>query len=580
MALQPLAEGDPPEIAGYRLQARLGGGGMGVVYLAYTALGLPVAIKVLRPELGDDPAFRERFRHEVAAARRVSGQFTAQVLDADPDAVMPWVVTAYVSGPSLAQAVAERGPLPADSVLWLVRGVAGALAVIHAAGVVHRDLKPSNVLLAADGPRVIDFGIARAVEAAVLTQTGTRLGSPPFMAPEQARGEDIGPAADVWALGGLGCFAATGRAPFGSDGGDPTVVLFRVLHQEPNLEGCPAEVREVLAACLARDPAARPSASQVAEQCRAAEEGSAGQPAGGSWLPPALAADLVQYAPPAAGPASAPEVGTVPGLRPGLGPVPVPGPAWGTPFAAGQPAMPVPGPGDTGTVSLGLHRPPPGAGPAGPSAALAMPPADSQPGKRITPRMLAALMAATAVLSAGLTYGAVALTGHGGGKPQANGGTSGKTHNVSRPSSPAATASSGLDSCLFGTWRQTLEQIPDTINGDPITLSGGYGMIETFSPSGVATMQYGGGITYTATLNGNVWSEVINGSATYDYTTQDGMLLSSNVIANGTQALDENGSYDNGGPLTLNTEPARYTCSGNTLKIFSPNGDNENLTRE
>jgi eukaryotic-like serine/threonine-protein kinase len=202
MGLQPLAEGDPPEIAGYRLQARLGGGGMGVVYLAYTALGLPVALEVLRPELGYGPAFRERFRHEVTAARRVSGQFTARVVDADPDAVMPWLVTAYVSGPSLAQAVAERGPLPAESVLWLVRGVAEALAAIHAAGVVHRDLKPSNVLLAADGPRVIDFGIAPAVEATALTQTGARLGSPPFMAPEQARGEEIGPATDVWALGG------------------------------------------------------------------------------------------------------------------------------------------------------------------------------------------------------------------------------------------------------------------------------------------------------------------------------------------------------------------------------------------
>lgn len=215
MALLPLDGGDPAQLGAYRLRARLGTGGMGVVYLAYTALGWPVAVKVIRPELGHDPAFRERFWQEVAAARRVSGPFTAQILDADPDAAQPWLVTAYAGGPSLAQAVAVRGPLPVPAVLWLARGVAEALAAIHGAGVVHRALKPSNVLLAADGPRVTDFGITGAVEPVPLTQAAVRVVPAEFMAPEQARDEPARPATDVWALGVLGCFAATGRVPFG-----------------------------------------------------------------------------------------------------------------------------------------------------------------------------------------------------------------------------------------------------------------------------------------------------------------------------------------------------------------------------
>jgi molecular chaperone DnaK len=199
------------------------------------------------------------------------------------------------------------------------------------------------------------------------------------------------------------------------------------------------------------------------------------------------------------------------------------------------------------------------------------------------PRVLAAVVAAAVVLIAGVTYGAVALTSHGG-----NLAASGRTHNNARltapgssaPSSPGPNPSSSLDSCLLGTWKQTLEQIPDTINGDPVAMSGGYGMIEIFSPDGAATVEYGGGTTYTATVNGNLWSQVVTGTATYDYTIQDGMLLSSDVNAHGTNNLYENGSYNNGGPLSLNTEPARFTCSGDSLQIFSPNGDSEDLTRQ
>jgi serine/threonine protein kinase len=209
----PLAGDDPAEVAGYQLRARLGSGGMGRVYLAFTPAGRPVALKVVRPDLGGDAEFRRRFRQEVDASRRVHGMYTAQVLDAGPDASPPWLVTAYVPGPSLHQAVAGRGPVPQQTVFVLLAGVAEALAAIHAAGIVHRDLKPSNVLLAPDGPWVIDFGIARAADSTVLTGTGMLIGSPPFMAPEQVGGLAVTPAVDVFALGAVAVFAATGRSP-------------------------------------------------------------------------------------------------------------------------------------------------------------------------------------------------------------------------------------------------------------------------------------------------------------------------------------------------------------------------------
>ena len=318
MAVQPLAGDDPAKVSGYRLRGRLGAGGMGRVYLAFTPGGRPVAVKVLRPELGDDPQFRARFRQEIAAARRVHGLFTAQLLDADPDCSPPWLATAYVAGPSLAQAVTEHGPLPAQAVLLLMAGVAEALAAIHAAGLVHRDLKPSNVLLAADGPRVIDFGIARAADATALTRAGMLVGSPQYMAPEQIRGGEVTAAADVFALGALAAFAATGRAPFG-DGGE--AALYRVLHEEPVLHGCPDQVRALAGHCLAKNAAARPAPAQIIEYCRAQA------PAGTlaftqAWLPPATAAGLTSHAAPSPAVvvplAAGSPLGTAPTVRPTL----------------------------------------------------------------------------------------------------------------------------------------------------------------------------------------------------------------------------------------------------------------------
>ena len=251
--MEPLTRDDPAEIGGYRLRARLGAGGMGRVYLASTPGGRRVALKVVRPELGDDADFRARFRQEIEAAQRVRGLYTAELLNADPAATPPWLVTAYVPGPSLQQAVADHGPMPQETVILLIAGVAEALQAIHSAGVVHRDLKPSNVLLAPDGPRVIDFGIARAAEATNLTQSGMAVGSPQFMAPEQIRGLAITPAIDVFALGAVAAFALLGLPPFGE--GQVAALMYRVLNEPPRLTGCSGPLRTLIERCLAKEPA-------------------------------------------------------------------------------------------------------------------------------------------------------------------------------------------------------------------------------------------------------------------------------------------------------------------------------------
>jgi Protein kinase domain len=346
--MEPLTRDDPGQIAGYRLRARLGAGGMGVVYLGSTPGGRSVAVKVMRPELGDDRGFRERFRQEIDAARRVHGLYTAQVIDADPTAVPPWLVTAYVPGPSLQEAVAAHGPMPVQTVYQIVAGVAEALQAIHAAGVIHRDLKPSNVLLAPDGPRVIDFGIARAAEATALTHSGMRVGSPQFMAPEQVAGDPATPATDVFALGSLATYAALGRAPFGNGGGE--AVLYRILHQDADLTGCPMPLRSLIERCLAKDPAQRPAPAEIIWFCQgelgaALAPGHATQSAQ-SWLPPGVAADAAYLSTLTASPPGPPGQFGPPG--PPAPAAPVGGPrhiqtAVATAAAAGPP-LPAPGP--------------------------------------------------------------------------------------------------------------------------------------------------------------------------------------------------------------------------------------------
>ncbi|GAA3376962.1 hypothetical protein GCM10020367_50730 [Streptomyces sannanensis] len=374
---KPLEHDDPQAVAGYRLAARLGAGGMGKVYLSYTPGGRPVAIKVIRPDFSQDPEFRQRFAQEVHAAQRVQGLYTAPVIDADTEAAQPWLATAYVPGPSLAEAVIAHGALPLEAVLLLVAGIAEALHVIHGAGIVHRDLKPSNVLLAADGPRVIDFGIARAADATSLTSSGVTIGTPSFMAPEQAAGAKVTPATDIFALGQVAAYASTGAPAFGE--GTSHGVLYRIVHEEPDLSGVPERLRELVTRCLAKDPEARPSTAEIIRICQAANaETVLRRPE--DWLPSAVAADITgRTAAPA--PASVTSVGTPPmppatpatpaayvpttpvaptTPPPGFGPAPTsaptPSPAPGyTPMQPG-PHTPAPGYGS------GPHTPAPGYG--------------------------------------------------------------------------------------------------------------------------------------------------------------------------------------------------------------------------
>ncbi|MFF7242908.1 serine/threonine protein kinase [Embleya sp. NPDC008237] len=282
--MRELQSGDPTRIGPYSIHGRLGAGGMGRVYLGRSPGGRPVAVKVIHAELAQDPDFRARFRREIDVARRVQGFFTAPVLDADADADEPWLSTAYIPGPSLHAAVAEQGPLPAEAVRVLAGGLAEALAALHTAGVVHRDLKPSNVLLAQDGPRVIDFGISRMGEQTALTRTGSTIGSPGYLAPEQALDGEVGPAGDVFALGGVLVHASTGRPPFG--GGRVEAVVYRVVHGEPDLEGVPRELRGLIQSCLAKDPADRPPAAQVLTYLQ--ELGVDAHAAPNAWLPEAV----------------------------------------------------------------------------------------------------------------------------------------------------------------------------------------------------------------------------------------------------------------------------------------------------
>ncbi|MEU9861179.1 protein kinase [Streptomyces sp. NPDC047971] len=417
---QPLAGDDPTTVAGYRLAARLGAGGMGKVYLSYTPGGRAVAIKVIRSEFGDDPEFRRRFAQEVKSAQRVQGLFTAPVIDADTEGQRPWLATAYVPGPSLADAVVTHGALPVETVLLLVAGMAEALHVIHGAGIVHRDLKPSNVLLAADGPRVIDFGIAYAADATSLTGSGVTIGTPTFMAPEQAEGGRITPATDIFALGQVAAFAATGVPAFGE--GTSHGVLYRIVHQEPDLDAVPERLRELVGRTLAKDPAERPSIAEIISLCQAANaETVLRRPE--DWLPKAVAADItVRTAAPApaadrtppppgytpTAPATPPSTGYTPTAHAGPAPSYSPTAHAGPPPAAFGPAVPpTPAPGvPAPTPAPGYAYPPTHTGPhATPFPGAPVPPGPRPPA---TARKRGPIIALAAALVFGIAAGGTA----------------------------------------------------------------------------------------------------------------------------------------------------------------------------
>jgi Protein kinase domain len=270
--MKVLAADDPRVIGEYRLQAQLGSGGMGRVYLGLSPAGRAVAIKVVNPDLAGNEEFLHRFAQEVAAARAVSGIYTAPVVASGLNERPPWLATAFVPGPSLDQVVSEHGPLPEPALWPLLAGLTEALAAIHAGGVVHRDLKPPNVLLATDGPRVIDFGISRATDGTMLTAAGVVFGTPGYMSPEQAEGKPAGPASDVFALGCVIAYAATGAGPFGT--GTAAAVLYRVVHADPALDRVPPALRGIISGCLAKDPGARPTPAALAAAIAGRDQGT------------------------------------------------------------------------------------------------------------------------------------------------------------------------------------------------------------------------------------------------------------------------------------------------------------------
>ncbi|WBO68680.1 bifunctional serine/threonine-protein kinase/ABC transporter substrate-binding protein [Streptomyces camelliae] len=285
--MRPLLAADPETIGPYRLLARIGAGGMGVVYLARSEGGALAAVKVIRAEHAADPSFRARFRREAQAAARVDARWTTPVLAADPEAPEPWLATAFVPGPSLAETVAGHGPLPPDTVRALGARLVEALTAVHAAGLVHRDIKPGNVLLALDGPRLIDFGIARAGGATALTATDLVIGTPGYLSPEQARarGGEPGPPSDVFSLGCLLAYAAAGRPPFGT--GTAAAVIFRTIHEAPDLTGVPDDpLRTLIARCLKKSPAARPTLPELRT--------ALGHFGTDDWLPPGLPALIAE----------------------------------------------------------------------------------------------------------------------------------------------------------------------------------------------------------------------------------------------------------------------------------------------
>lgn len=272
---------------------------MGRVFLARSDRGRAVTVKLVRAELAGEEEFRARFRREVRAARQVGGEWTAPVLDADTEAETPWVATGYIAGSSLQQVVGGGTPLPERTVRILAAGLARALGSIHAAGIIHRDLKPSNVLITIDGPRVIDFGIARALEAAPvggMTHTGATVGSPGFMSPEQVRGTPLTPASDVFCLGSVLTYAATGRQPFGTADSIAHTLMFRIAHEEPDLSALPEGLRQLIAGCLAKDPAQRPTPAQLVAQAEGGADGDGPGADDEPWLPGALTVRLGRHA--------------------------------------------------------------------------------------------------------------------------------------------------------------------------------------------------------------------------------------------------------------------------------------------
>jgi Protein kinase domain/VHL beta domain len=444
-----LRPGDPRAMGPYRLTGWLGGGGMGEVYLGRSAGGRPVAVKVIRAEFASDPEFRTRFRREVAAARRVNGLYTATVADADTEGAVPWLATAYLPGPSLEAAVTRHGALPGRSVLALAAGLAEGLAAVHAAGLVHRDVKPSNVLLAADGPRLIDFGVAWDAQSTVLTAAGTLFGSPEYLSPEYATGQDFGPPTDVFSLGAVLAYAATGRPPFAGTSLD--TVISAIVHRAPDLTGAPARARPVIEWCLAKDPAARPTPGELVARLGDALLVDA-------WLPARVLADLpVDPVPPDRADRRV-DTDTQTMAKPVPAPA-VPAPAVPAP-AVPAPAVPAPAVPAPAVPKSAARRPAP-VGP-GPRDRHGRPPV-----RRIAAIALPAL---ALVALAGAGAGLWLTLGHPGGNPKP---TPTRSHTVLATSTGVSATSTGSAPAVRSPYRVALSGAVERACASAIRSAGG-----------------------------------------------------------------------------------------------------------
>ncbi|WP_328969060.1 protein kinase domain-containing protein [Streptomyces sp. NBC_00239] len=517
--MQPLEAGDPQTIGAYRLLGRLGAGGMGAVYLGRSAGGRTVAVKIVHPHFARDEEFRARFRREVAAARRVGGAWTAPVLDADPEAPVPWVATGYVAGSSLDRALAAHGPLPESSVRAIGCGLAEALAAVHALGLVHRDVKPSNVMLTLDGPRLIDFGIARATDGtASLTSTGVSVGSPGYMAPEQILGKGTTAAADLFSLGAVLVFAATGAPPFTGD--NSATLLYKVVHEEPEVgRALTGELRELVLACLAKNPAARPTPGELSAALAPAGAAALVQP---GWLPAPLVADVsratvrlldlepaqapadasgpVPFATPSYGgrgegggfgppdPSYGPPGGVLPGPRDGM---PGGGPATAGSDGAGTPVPGYGGPATgPGSGSGPVPDPGSGTGTAAPGAGSGLS-VTATAGRRVSCTVALAVAAAVVAVTGGGLYALDLLPGRSKGHALADGGKASTAPGATPPAatdptgspatgrpSPGATAEQGtrrdVPEAFLGTWKGTITTTNLNVSSEmELTISAG-----------------------------------------------------------------------------------------------------------
>jgi eukaryotic-like serine/threonine-protein kinase len=447
--MQPLEAGDPTRIGPYAILGVLGSGGMGKVYLGRSTGGRTVAVKAVRPELADDSQFRQRFRNEIEAAKSVSGAFTAAVVDSDTEAPVPWFATAFIAGISLGDAVSRFGALPETALRTLTAGLAEAISAVHRAGIIHRDLKPANVLLALDGPYVIDFGITRATEGTALTTAGTVMGSPGFMSPEQASGVRVGPETDMFSLGATLVYAATARSPFG-DGPTPAL-LYRVVSQEPDITGVPESLRDMIAACLHKEPARRPTTQQILEYLDA----NAPAPTAGGWLPPHYTDAIVQAS------SVMTHMGATTGPAGHIGQQPGPTPPYGAPNYQGGPTPPhgTYGPAyaqtaQSGMVGVSPYGPGPGTGPQGvysPNTA----------GKMSRRALIGIIGGGAVIVGGGAT--ALALSSGSGDKPSPS-GTSGSSGGLAAgPTSGASGSSAAVPSdTLTGQSNSAPIQDPNT----------------------------------------------------------------------------------------------------------------------